>query len=332
MSAATNAPRLIHLLDDSGDFRRTLEADVRAGLGSTPKWLPPKYFYDDRGSELFERITRLPEYYVTRAETALLEDHAHELVNGLGVQELVELGSGSSRKTRLLLEAVREYGGTRYVAFDVSEDALLGAASALQEDYDWLEFTGVIGDFERHLPQIPREGPGLVAFIGSTIGNQHPDERVPFLRQVRSAMRPDDHFLLGVDLVKDVAVLEAAYDDAAGVTAEFNRNVLHVLNRELDGDFPVDAFRHRAFFDRENSWIEMRLVAERDVDVRLAAIDLEVSFAAGEELRTELSCKFTRASVERALNAAGFRMERWIQGPDAAFGLALAAPADRELD
>jgi L-histidine N-alpha-methyltransferase len=307
--------------------KEQLAQDVRKGLGATPKWLPPKYFYDARGSELFEEITRLPEYYLTRAEREILEEITDGLAGRLRPSELVELGSGSSRKTRLLLEAMhRHRGGRRYAPLDVSADALRGAAAALTSSYPWLEFDGFVGDFTADLPRVPQRGRRLLAFLGSTIGNFEPDERAALLGGVAAALRPGDRFLLGVDLVKDPAVLEAAYDDAAGVTAEFNRNMLRVLNRELGAGIPVDAFEHVAFYDPGRARIEMRLRALRDLTVEFLTLDLEVRFAAGEELRTEISCKFTRDGVDRELAAAGLPLESWHEDSAHRFACAVAGP------
>lgn len=306
-------------------YHEQLEIDARKGLTSTPKTLPPKYFYDARGSQLFEAITRLPEYYQTRTETAILADIAEQVIADVRPSEIVELGSGASRKTRLLLEAMRAAGtGDHYVPFDVSEDALVDATLTLIGDYPWLRVGGVIGDFDHHLGRIPRGGRRLVAFLGSTIGNLHPDKHPPFLRDVAGLLDDGDAFLLGVDLVKDVSTLEAAYDDAQGVTAEFNRNVLAVLNRELRADFPLDAFAHVARYRADEGWIEMALRAERDLVVHLDALDLDVDFARGEELRTEISCKFTRQGVEAACSAAGLALHQWHTDPDGRFALALA--------
>ena len=326
MSTTASEP-WITVLFTPAEQRALLESEVRAGLTQSPKQLPPKYFYDERGSELFDRITRLDAYYPTRTETAILEAHDAEIAAAVRPQELVEIGSGYSRKTRLLLETMHAHGGSRYLAFDVSEDAIVAAAGHLGRDYDWLEIEGVVGDFHHHLPRIPRHGRGLVAFLGSTIGNLHPWERVPFLRDVRDLLREGDRFLLGLDLVKDVAVLERAYNDPEGVTAEFNMNVLHVLNRELSADFPVDAFEHRAHYDADSGWIEISLVAQRELCVRLETLDLQVHFAPGEAMQTEISCKFTRAGVERALGQAGLVLERWFTDSKEAFALALAARA-----
>lgn len=327
MNLATPRIQLVRL-EQPSESREILEADVRNGLSSTPKRLPPKYFYDARGSKLFEMITRLPEYYLPRAELEILERGADEWIEATRPSELLEIGSGSSRKTRLLLEAMgRRETMVRYLALDVSESSLREAAQALTTSYPWLEVVGFVGDFDRHLAQIPRGGRRLVAFLGSTIGNLHPDHRVPFLKQIAAGLGPEDRFLLGVDLVKDVATLEAAYNDSEQVTAEFNRNVLHVLNRELGADFDVDAFEHLAWFDRERSWIEMALRPQRDMSVHISALDLKIHFSRGELMQTEISCKFTRATVEAVFEAAGLAVERWELDGQNRFALALGRPA-----
>jgi L-histidine N-alpha-methyltransferase len=308
------------------EFHEQLARDVRRGLEQRPRSIPPKYFYDARGSELFERITTLPEYYLTRAETSILERVADEIVGDARPEEIVEIGSGSSKKTQLLLGALRAHGGRRFVPIDVSEDALRAAGERLLARYPWLELALVVGDFERDLARVPRSGRRLVAFLGSTFGNFETEERVPFLRSVRAMLESDDRFLLGVDLVKSRARLNAAYDDSQGVTAEFNKNVLHVLNRELGGDLPVDHFQHRAFYDVPRERIEMRLVARRKIRARLEALDLELFLQAGEELHTEISCKFRRETVEECLRGADLALERWITDDAGDFALAVARP------
>jgi L-histidine Nalpha-methyltransferase len=306
------------------DPHRRMAADVREGLSSTPKRLPPKYFYDARGSELFERITRLPEYYLSRAETEILEAFGESFVAALQPDEILEIGSGSSRKTRLLIEAMhRRSGGRRYVALDVSEAALGAAGAALTEDYPWLDFQGFLGDFERDLASLPRGPRRAVVFLGSTVGNLAPAARVAFLQRAADLLGPGGRLLLGVDLVKDTAVLEAAYNDAAGVTAEFNRNVLRVLNRGLGADFPVEDFAHVAFYDVRQEWIEMRLRAARAMRVHVRALDLEVQLAEGEEVQTEISCKLTRASVDAMFAAAGLQLVGWETDAGSRFALAV---------
>jgi len=313
------------------DYRAaSLRADALAGLTATPKSLPPKWFYDAQGSELFEKITELPEYYPTRAERAILRAVAPEIAALSGAAALVELGSGSSEKTRLLLSALREAGPLReYVPVDVSESALAAAGDALAAEYPGLAVHAVVADFENYLgvPYAAKDGPRLVAFLGSTIGNMVPAERAVFLRRVRDQLRPGDAFLLGTDLVKDPAVLVAAYDDSAGVTAAFNKNVLAVLNAELGADFDLDAFDHVALWDAEREWIEMRLRAASAQTVRIAGLGLTVHFTAGEEMRTEVSAKFREAGVRTELAAAGLAVRSWWTDPAGQFGLSLAVPA-----
>ena len=325
MTATRTLPSISYLAFPA-DWREQLATDVRTGLTATPKSLPPRWFYDATGSALFEQITRLPEYYLTRAETEILTAVADPVIELVQPEELVELGSGSSRKTRLLLEAMHRHGpGRRYAPLDVSQDALVGAAAALQEPDPWLAFEGYVGDFTADLPRLPRQGRRLLAFLGSTIGNYRPAERARLLASVAAALGDGDRFLLGVDLVKDRAMLEAAYNDAAGVTAEFNRNILRVLTRELQADIPVEAFDHVAFYDERHAWIEVRLRAREAVSLRFPTLDLTVRFRAGEELHTEISCKFTRPGIVAELAAAGLRLERWDTDPQGRFGLALAA-------
>ncbi|MFI9272857.1 L-histidine N(alpha)-methyltransferase [Kitasatospora sp. NPDC052896] len=312
----------------TGHFDRALREDVRHGLTADPKWLPPKWFYDSRGSELFEEITRLPEYYPTRAERSILAARAGDIAAATGARTVVELGSGSSEKTRLLLDGLRAAGTLEcYVPVDVSASALEQAGHQLVAEYPGLDVQGVVSDFTASLA-LPHEvpAPRLVVFLGGTLGNLLPDERALFLAALRAELAPGDHLLLGTDLVKDPAVLVAAYDDAAGVTAEFNRNVLNVLNRELGADFEPTAFEHVALWDAEREWIEMRLRSRSAQTVKLPALDLAVHFAAGEELRTEISAKFRREGVARELAAAGFALTEWWTDPAGRFGLSLAAP------
>jgi L-histidine N-alpha-methyltransferase len=295
----------------NGD-ERTLADDVLDGLTRPFKELPPKHFYDARGAELFDRITELPEYYPTRCEREILHARAEEIAARTGATDLVELGSGTASKTRVLLSALHEAGTLeRYVPLDVTETMVRATAAELVEEYPGLRVHGIVGDFERHLHAIPpAAGPRIVAFLGGTIGNFTPGSRRRFLRGLAKRMRPEDTLLLGTDLVKDPAVIEAAYDDSAGVTAEFNRNVLHVLNRELGADFVPDDFEHVAFFDREREWIEMRLRACRRHTVRIAKLGIEIAFAAREELRTEISAKFTPLRLEGDLAAAGLELQQ----------------------
>jgi L-histidine Nalpha-methyltransferase len=316
----------IHLTD--ADAESALRADARAGLTAVPKHLPPKWFYDARGSALFEQITALPEYYPTRTERALLEGSADAIAAASGADTLVELGSGSSAKTRLLLDAFRRAGTLRrYVPQDVSESALREAMSALSAEYPDVELHGVVGDFTAHLDRLPPHGRRMVAFLGGTIGNLLPAQRAEFLGALRAALRPGEQFLLGTGLVTDPAVLVPAYDDAAGVTAEFNRNVLHVLNRELRADFDVDAFAHRARWDAHHEWIEMRLVAQRAMTVTLAELELTVAFTAGEQMCTEVSSKFRLPGVRAMLAEAGFAVVHSWTDADERMALTLASAA-----
>ena len=330
MSRSVEASSLITLHNalERGDTR-TLAQDARAGLTRTPKELPPKHLYDTRGAALFEQICELPEYYPTRTERAILERVAGELIAQTGACELVELGSGSATKTRVLLDAMAAAGTLEsYVAVDVTERAVRDSAAELTREYPGLRVHGLIGDFERHLDHLPQaSGPRLLAFLGGTIGNFAPASRRRFLRTVCGLLGPADHLLLGTDLVKDRTTLEAAYDDAAGVTAEFNRNILHVLNRELGADFDLAGFQHVALFDTENEWIEMRLRSLRDQRVELPAIALSVEFEDGEELRTEISAKFTRERVAAELTAGGLALAAWHTDENDWFALSLARRA-----
>jgi L-histidine Nalpha-methyltransferase len=314
-----------HLSDGN---ERSLAEDVLDGLTRPFKELPPKHFYDARGAELFDRICELPEYYPTRTERAILHETAAELAETTGAVELVELGSGTAAKTRVLLDALHAAGTlTRYVPVDVTEAMVRDCAEELTEEYPGLRVHGVVGDFERHLDRVPPPtGPRLVVFLGGTIGNFPPGTRRRFLRQIAALLRPGDHLLMGTDLVKDPAVLEAAYDDGEGVTAEFNRNLLHVLNRELDADFDPCDFDHVALFDRRNEWIEMRLRARRDHTVTVRALQLPVHFDAGEEMRTEISAKFTPERIGEDLAAAGLEPVRWLTDPEDLFALTLSRP------
>jgi L-histidine N-alpha-methyltransferase len=299
-----------------------LRADVLEGLTRTPKTLPPKWFYDAHGSELFEQITELPEYYPTRAEREILVDRAGEIATATGARTLVELGSGSSDKTRYLLDALT--GLAVYVPVDVSESALTQAGHALIEERPGLDVHALIADFtgDLTLPETP--GPRLLAFLGGTIGNLLPAERATFFAGLRSLLSPGDALLLGTDLVKDEEVLVRAYDDAAGVTAAFNKNVLTVVDRELGADFDADAFDHVALWDTDNEWIEMRLRSRTDQTVKIPALDLAVDFTAGEELRTEISAKFRKEGVRSELAATGLELAHWWTDREGRFALSLS--------
>ena len=308
------------------DLAKTLRQDVREGLAGTPKTLPPKWFYDERGSALFEEITKLEEYYPTRREREILVARSPGIAAATGARTLLELGAGSGEKTRLLLDAL---SGTlrSYVPVDVSGDFLEEAAAGIASDHPGLDVRPAVADYEQHLHLLPGGERRLVAFLGGTIGNMAPAARIGFLGGVRAAMSGGDFLLLGADLVKDPERLVRAYDDAAGVTAEFNRNVLYVINKELDADFDPDAFEHLAVWDEAEEWIEMRLRSTRDQDVRVGGLDLEVSFAAGEEMRTEVSAKFRRERLEAELGAAGMDVAEFWTDPEGDFSLTLARPA-----
>jgi L-histidine N-alpha-methyltransferase len=314
-------------LDEGGE--RRLADDVLDGLTKPFKEIPPKHFYDARGSELFDQICEQPEYYPTRSELAILHARSTEIVTRTGAGELVELGSGAPTKARLLLGAMEEEETLlRYVPVDVSASALRDCAATLVDELPGLAVHGVVGDFERHLDRIPPPADGaprLVALLGGTIGNFPPGTRRRLLRSIAGLLRPGDRFLLGTDLVKDPCVIEAAYDDAAGVTAAFNRNLLHVLNRELDASFDPEAFEHVAFFDRRRQWVEMRLRATRACTVWIDALELQVEFAAGEELRTEISAKFTPKRLRDDLAAAGLELDELFTDPDVLFALSLSS-------
>jgi L-histidine N-alpha-methyltransferase len=310
----------------SGDaVTAELRADVVAGLTAEQKWLPPKWFYDAEGSELFEKITQLPEYYPTRSEREVLAAHAGDVAQLSDAHTLVELGSGSSEKTRLLLDALTGHGTLEaFVPLDVSESALAEAAEAISKDYPGLAVRGVVGDFTQHLALLPGGQPRLVAFLGGTIGNFLPAERAVFLRSVREVLDEGEWLLLGTDLVKDPGILERAYDDAAGVTGEFDKNVLRVINSRLGANFDVDEFEHVSHWDAENEWIEMRLRARRSLSVDIPGAELTVAFAEGEHIRTEISAKFRPAGVEAELAAAGFALDRWWTDSQQRFGVSLA--------
>lgn len=302
----------------------TLADDARRGLAARRKSIPPKYFYDEEGSRLFARISELPEYYLTRSEERLLERSARAILEIARPTDLIELGSGAAKKTRLLLDAAESLAlAPRYHPFDVCEPMLVASAAELLERYPWLEVHAVLGDYERHLDRLPEGERRLVAFLGSTIGNFTPRHAVRFVRAIAESLRPGEHLLLGADLVKPVGELERAYDDAAGVTAEFNRNVLRVMNRELGADFDPQAFEHVAFFDRRRRRIEMHLRASRRQQVSLGALGMTVGFRAGETLHTEISRKFTRRDLAELCHRAGFRVKHWFTAVKPAFALVL---------
>ena len=303
----------------------TLAAEIRAGLLRRPlPGLPCKYFYDERGSDLFDQITRLPEYYLTRCETAILEAHAGAILDAVAPRELAELGSGAGRKIRFFLDAMRSRGRLdRVVLLEINESYLRESVSRLQEDYPEALVRGIAGDFVSDLPALGPGGDRLLLFLAGTIGNLHPDDLRPFFRKAVMVLAPGDGFLVGVDLVKDPARLHAAYNDAAGVTAEFNLNILRVLNARVGAGFDPSDFEHRAFYDAERQWIEMRLRARRRVKVHVPAAGVAFTLQDGEEIRTELSCKYTRESFSASLQGSGLRLERWITDDEGLFASAL---------
>lgn len=307
---------------------QALRHDVRDGLTQSPKSLPPKWFYDSVGSDLFDQITRLPEYYPTRAEQSILDEVGGEIVERVRPGELVELGPGSARKTHALLDPMCADGhARRYVPVDVSESAVQESAARLVDSYESLRIHGIVGDFEADLDRIPRNGDRrLIAFLGGTIGNLDAGERLRMLRKLRAQLGPDDRLLVGTDLVKDRERLEAAYNDSAGVTAEFNRNILEVVNSNLDGDLDGERFDHAALYDTEQEWVEMRLLAREPHTARIEAIDLDVAFAAGDHIRTEISCKFTPERLEREYHEAGLELVDLYTDREGLFALSLSGP------
>jgi len=325
-AAATNQVTIdVHL--PPGGPLSGMAADVRAGLTKPFKELSPRYFYDERGSDLFERITQLPEYYPTRCERSILERHAPGICAAAGnPATLIELGSGSASKTRLLLDAMDGTGSLRaYAPVDISEQITRSTAEAVASEYD-IAVHGLVCDFERDLERVPLGGPRVIALLGGTIGNFEPAQRASFLARITNLLGEDDHFLLGTDLVKDRATLEAAYNDSAGVTAEFNKNVLAVLNRELGCDFDLGVFEHVARWDADNLWMDIRLRCLARQVVHIAALDMRVGFEPGEEMRTEISTKFARDGLEGIYREAGLEMVEWWTDPDGLFGLSLARP------
>jgi L-histidine N-alpha-methyltransferase len=314
----------VHL---DADASAAMAEDVRAGLTASPKELSPKYFYDERGSRLFERITTLPEYYPTRREREILAGRSPEILEAAGTPgTLVELGSGSAAKTRHLLSAMRDAGCLdTYVPVDISEEITQATARVLVEEYPGLEVRGLVCDFESDLERIPSTGGArLIAFLGGTIGNLYPGERREFLTRIARLLGPGDHLLLGTDLVKSTARLEAAYNDAAGVTAEFNKNVLHVLNRELGADFDLEAFEHVARYDAREERMDIRLRSLTEQSVDVDGLDLTVEFAAGEEMRTEISAKFTRERLECVYAESGLELRGWFADEAGDYALSLA--------
>jgi len=306
-----------------------MAADVRAGLTSPFKELSPRYFYDERGSELFEQITELEEYYPTRCERTILEHRAAEICEAANrPASLIELGSGSARKTQVLLDAMRDAGCLEtYCPVDISEEITRETAERIAREYDGISVRGLVCDFEFDLERVPVGGPRVIALLGGTIGNFAPHQRAGFLRRISNLLGPEDRFLLGTDLVKEPRILEAAYNDSEGVTAEFNKNVLAVLNRELGADFEIDSFEHVARWDPENLWVDIRLRSLANQVVNVSALDMLVPFGAGEEMRTEISTKFLRPGLEGIYREAGLELTDWWTDPEGLYALSLARPA-----
>ena len=297
--------------------------ELREGLSRPLPEIPSKYFYDDAGSELFEEITELPEYYPTRTEERILETCVGSIAGAVACRELVELGSGVGRKIRTLIGALQPRGLERVVMLEINENFLDASVKTLQEAYPSLEVAGIVGDFEHDLARLGPGGGRLILFLAGTIGNLQPDQAAAFLAQAARQMEMGDGFLIGFDLVKDKARLEAAYDDAAGVTARFNKNILHAVNDRFGADFEPEAYEHVAFFDEENAWIEMRLRASRPMTVTVRDADLKLDLEAGDEIRTEISAKYTRESVEALADRGGLLVDAWYQDPEALFALAI---------
>jgi L-histidine N-alpha-methyltransferase len=327
-ATATPATSRVHIESRTAPHRDRDLAELRDALQRTPREIPSKHLYDQRGSMLFERICELPEYYQTRTERAILERHADDIVLRSGAVELVEIGSGAATKTRVLLRAMHRHGLLqRYVPIDVDVAMLERVAAELTREFPWLHVHGIGADFDHSLDRLPPGHRRLIAFLGSTIGNLRPADQAPeLMRSIRRQMRRGDHFLLGVDLIKDRARLEAAYNDSRGVTAAFSRNIWNVVNRLAGADFDPEAFRHRAFWDEKNAWMDIRQVSERAQHVRLRALDLELSIAQGEEIRTEISAKYDRPRTETLLRAGGLELIEWITDDETLFALALARP------
>ncbi len=327
MRAVGAAPVRVSRLSEPVDQRRLMMDEVRIGLTAYRKHLPSKYFYDARGSELFEEITRLPEYYLTSAEIEILKRNSDRLLSLARPDELVELGSGSSRKTLMLIESMHRAGGSRYVPIEISEEALRTSARELCSAYPWLEVDALVGDFLADLGKVRRRGTRVIALLGSTIGNYPPTLRLSLFRSIASSLRLGDQVLLGVDLVKDEAAMVRAYDDSQGVSAEFNLNILRVINRELDGDIPVAAFQHMTRFDTATACMVQTLRAKRSLVAHLRALNLFVSFDDGEELHTEVSCKFTRSGIESEFASSGMRLDSWMTDRRGRYALAVGTAA-----
>jgi len=318
-------PPVVQVLLEPNWAADSLVNDVRRGLGAHPRTLPPKWLYDDRGSELFDQITRLPEYYPTECERQILLTNAGAIARQSGATTLIELGSGTSEKTRILLDAFTRDGHLqRFVPVDVSEATLRQAATQISENYPGLQVEAVVGDFMLNLRDLPRTGRRMIAFLGGTIGNFYFEERAAFLGALADTLDPGDSLLLGTDLVKDSHRLIAAYDDSQGVTAEFILNALRIVNRELGADFALDAFTYVPFWDPRLERMDLRLRAEVPQDVKIPGAGIEFSLAPGEEIRVEISAKFRTEAIPRELGAAGFGVTQIYTDPDGDYALTLA--------
>lgn len=328
-NAGTQARLCVHIIEPATEIP-SIEQDVRDGLLSRPRSLPPKYFYDERGSQLFDRICDTPEYYPTRTENALLLRFSSDIIQQVMPDQILELGSGTSRKTRHLFDACDAHDCQGdYAPFDVCEEMLRSTGKSLIKDYEWMNVTAMVGDYHGGLSNLPLpQGRRLFLFLGGTIGNFSHQQAQEFLAEVRDCMQPDDWLLLGADRVKSSALLHAAYNDSSGVTAEFNRNVLRVLNQSLDADFEPEAFSHQAEFNEQESRIEMYLVAKGDQQVRVDALDEEMTIRDGERILTEISRKFTRNSLEQMLIDAGFQVQEHFEPDNGYFSLLLVQPGD----
>ena len=313
-------------LSQPQDFKAELKHDVRLGLAAQQKFIPSKYHYDEIGSVLFEKITDLPEYYLTRVETEILGQRASNIMNLVKPDELVELGSGSSTKTRLLLEAMHTTGGNQYVPIEISETALHQAGKTLSSDYKWLHIEGYVGNYMTDLPLLQRSGRRLLTFLGSSLGNYTIQSRAEFLEMLGRVLRPGDALLMGVDLVKDEEMMVLAYNDSAGVTAQFNLNVLAMLNRELGADFDVGSFTHCPAWNAQKSGVESHLRATRDMTVSIPALGTSIEITEGEGIFTEISCKFTREGITRELGGVGLEVTQWYTDSAGMYGLLVASP------
>lgn len=308
------------------ELRAQLREDAIVGLCQTPKSLPPKWFYDGVGSDLFEQITMLPEYYQTRTEWGILQAAADEIADRSNPERLVELGSGSAKKTDCLLAALGNQARfSSYVAFDVCLEAVVASLDRLSGHHPGVQLAGIVGDFDHHLKTLAHPARQLVAFLGGTIGNMTPLAREDFFDRLRSTLSVGDHLLVGADLVKERHRLEAAYNDPSGVTAAFNLNLLAVLNTALDGDFDQRRFAHHARWVPESAWIEMSLRSLADQTISLKAIGRQIHFEAGESLQTEISAKFTPEDLIEELEESGFQFAQTWTDPSRDFALILAA-------